>query len=241
MTQPKLAKPVIKNCTEKVRRGAQVQTCGTLLKTGRCQQRDEHLLPFLTGFCDSGWHEGHKVDKPTCKFWVTCPCECHAQLSIMMEMTGQERTLVDNSTFRPKDTFVRVSLTEAVQTSLAANPKVSIAPSPAPGIVPQVVTKEFAPTPSGRAGRGQLESWVRQVTDEWAVEGGPNCTPSFVSERIARRHGISPPSSGAVDAVFKRWTKIGFAVIETKPTRFARYTEDGVNLGLEVLKARAAR
>jgi hypothetical protein len=39
--------------------------------------------------------------------------------------------------------------------------------------------------------------------------------------------------------VFKRWERIGFAVIDRKPTRFSRYTEDGVKLGLEVLKLKA--
>lgn len=244
MTQPKLANPTVapKVCPTLVRKGGTVQKCGTTLRAGRCSNRENHLLPFESGFCNSGWHEGHKINKPTCKFWVTCPCECHTVLSKMAEMAGTERSLVDNSTFQvDRGAFVRVSLTEATTASLEARKDIVRRESPAPGIVPVVHEKTFAATPSGRAGRGELESWVAQVTGIWAVEGGPNCTPQYVSESIARTRGITPPSSGAVDAVFKRWQKIGFATIETKPTRFTGYTPEGIEHGLEVMKAKARR
>lgn len=243
MTQPKLATPVVlRNCAVEVRRGSKIEKCGHTLKSAKCSKRDEHLLPFVTGFCNSGWHEGHKVNKPTCRFWLTCPCECHTTISLMAEMTDTPRNLIDNSTYAPnRDAFVRVSLTESVEAAIIAKRGAVKVESPAPGIVPAQLAREFDPTPTGRAGRGQLESWVQKVTDIWAVEGGKPCTPGYVSSEIARMQGISPPSTGAVDAVFKRWVGYGFAVIGTKPTRFERYTEDGVKFGLDVMKAKSKR
>lgn len=242
MTQPKLATPVMKNCTTQVRRGSKVEDCGNRIQSGRCSKKGQHLHPFVTGYCNSGWHEGFKIDKPTCKFWVTCPCECHARISLMAELTNTDRAMVDNSTYVPdREAFVRVSLAESVQASLLSKPNVTLKESPAPGIVPIVLEKKFDPTATGRAAKGELESWVRQITDIWAVEGGTNCTPTYVSEAIGKSRGINPPSSGAVHAVFMRWEQIGFAVIERKPTRFSGYTPEGIQSGLEVMKARAKR
>jgi hypothetical protein len=157
----------------------------------------------------------------------------------MMDLTGQDRMLVDNSTYVSTGSFVRVSLTEAIRVSVSVN--ATTRPSRAPEIVPATIVKNFAPTPTGRAGRGELESWVHEVTDIWAVEGGRDCTPAYVSEEIARTKGVKAPSTGAVDAVFKRWFGYGFALIGSKPTRFLAYTPKGVELGLEVMKVQAKR
>jgi hypothetical protein len=102
------------------------------------------------------------------------------------------------------------------------------------------VRPSFTPTPTGRAARGELEAWVKEQTDIWAVEEYTfPCTPQWVAEEIGYDKGITAPSVGAVDAVFKRWEALGFATIERKPTRFTKYTEDGLKLGLEGLKRRA--
>lgn len=44
---------------------------------------------------------------------------------------------------------------------------------------------------------------------------------------------------GAIDAVLKRWERIGFAVTSRSPNRFVKYTEAGVKFGLEFMKAKA--
>ena len=72
-----------------------------------CSRKDDHVRPFKTGFCSSGFCEGTKARSysgapaMTCKFWLVCPCECHARLSEIFKMTGQERRLVDNPEYVP--------------------------------------------------------------------------------------------------------------------------------------------
>jgi hypothetical protein len=112
--------------------------------------------------------------------------------------------------------------------------------SPAPDIVPPTVARSYAPTATGRAARGELEGWVKEVCDIWLIEGYQMlCTPAWISEEIASAQGIKAPSVGAISAVFERWVKLGFAVVQKKPTRFIAYTEEGKRVGLEGLKIRA--
>jgi hypothetical protein len=169
----------------------------------------------------------------------------------MFEMTGTPRILIENPEYKPvKSPFWMPSLEDRVLMAAAAaavsfNSKEPSTPvtieSPAPGVVPGTVARSFAPTATGRAARGELESWVRAVTDEWLVENYDfPCTPAWIGEQIAQKQGIvKPPSSGAIDAVLNRWVEIGFAVKEKKPTRFLRYTEEGVEHGLEAMKLKA--
>lgn len=114
--------------------------------------------------------------------------------------------------------------------------------SPIPDAVPATVRRSYAPTATGRAARGELESWVKDACDVWLVEGYDfYCTPVWLSEEIAITQAIKAPSVGAISAVFERWSKLGFASIEKKPTRFIKYTDQGVKLGLEQMKARSKR
>jgi hypothetical protein len=83
---------------------------------------------------------------------------------------------------------------------------------------------------------------VKTACDVWLVESYSfPCTPAWLAEEIAAAQAIKAPSVGAISAVFERWIKLGFAVIEKKPTRFVSYTDEGIKLGLEGLKARSKR
>jgi hypothetical protein len=98
----------------------------------------------------------------------------------------------------------------------------------------------FGPTPTGRAAKGELEAWVDEQCRIWIIDKpGVPCTPAFLSEQIAKDQAINPPSVGAISACFERWMKLGYAVIEKKPTRFVKYTDEGVRLGLERMKHNA--
>lgn len=200
-----------------------------------------------TGQCLSEWHEGTKpkdwTGKPVqvCTAWTSCKCECHVVISKMFAEAGMDRVPLDNPEYVPvKRTWWMPS--DDKQTTLeekAAEGKIEIIESPAPDLVPATVKRDFAPTPTGRAGRGELEFWVKKTCDDWVVEGERVvCTPAYVSDEIARREGIKPPSVGAIGAVFDRWVAYGFAIIERKPVRFLGYTEDGKKYGLETMKAR---
>jgi hypothetical protein len=244
---------VLKTCTAQVRRAAAIEICSTELRFVKdrgqvCNNREQHVNPLLTGFCNSGWHEGNKIDKPTCRFWITCPCDCHTKLSRIAWLTNTERTLVDNSTWvSDRTAFVQVSLTESMQAAALAKPTATLVASELPGLAPDMIVREFAPTASGRTQRGQLEVWVMAATQSWLAqrmrgEEMPMCTPQWVSDNILKGGHVSKaPSTGAIDAVFKRWIEIGYANIGLRPTRFISFTPDGVRLGLDVLKARAKR
>lgn len=251
---PPSAKP--KFCVSKIRDVAELKVCNSKLQPhplggdAWCPNRDNHLWPIVTGFCQSGWHEGIKarsaagVAAPTCKLFINCPCRCHADLNRMFDLVGEERILVNNSEWKPESTFVMP--TQEPLSAVSSNP-VGINPprvveSPAPGIVPAAVARPFEPTATGRAGRGELEEWVRAVTNIWAVEQDTTCTVAYISREIGRMQGIEPPSQGAIQNVLGRWKQLGFANVETdRPTRFTGYTEEGIRLGLENLKARAKR
>ena len=253
MTKPKVAAPPAakpKFCTSKIREVVEVKVCGTALKSHPikgevCPNKDSHLFPMVTGFCNSGWCEGTKgvtengKSAPTCRFFVNCPCECHARLNRMFDIAGTERVLVDHSNWKPDNPFVLPSMAFRVSPE-SFNDVGSDTPANIENAVPAAVSggiqRTFAPTPSGRAGRGELESWVKEITDIWVVDQNGLCTPKYVSDYIARRKGIKAPSVGAVDAVLKRWVEIGFAVIEKKPTRFTGYTEAGIKFGLESMR-----
>lgn len=267
MANPKVAAPPaakLKFCTSKIRDVAEIKVCNFKLKThplggDYCPNNDNHLYPMLSGFCKAGWCEGTKArtakgtSAPTCKFYTNCPCECHARLNRMFQIAGNERVLVNHSEWKPEFIVKIPPATLAVEPpSIEPRPDTPPPPEePVAAILPAAIERSFGPTPTGRTARGELESWVKEETDAWAadVEAAKvhpeilirNCTPSFVAKEVGRSQGFAPPSEGAVNAVFMRWEKLGFAVIERKPTRFAGYTPDGVKFGLDTLKARAKR
>ena len=239
-----------KKCTVKVREGDKHVPCAVEYKGDRCPNKENHLLKMPTGHCSNGWCEGTKVTDwrgnpvPTCKMYITCPCKCHDQLAKLFKMTGAERILVESSGYAPPHRDYWMPSDDPLPS--LSSPNGSDGPvlieSPAPDVVPPTIERPFAPTPSGRAARGELELWVKKECDAWLVDqpGNP-CTPVYLAEEIARTQGILPPSVGAISAVFERWVKLGFAVVEKKPTRFIKYTEEGVRLGLEQMKLQAKR
>jgi len=246
-----MTQAVQKLCTVRVRKAAQMVECGTTLKLRDreyiCPNREMHVHPFVTGFCDSGWHEGYKIDKPTCRFWMVCPCDCHTQLSRMAAMTETERVLVDESTWVSGNTFVQVSLTAAISASAVSKPGMTLVQSDLPDLVPSIYTRDFTPTASGRTPKGQLESWTHDAVQHWLTQrmsgtDMPPCTPQWISEHILSTDVVTKaPSTGAIDAVLKRWIEIGYANVGTRPTRFVSFTVAGIKDGLEVMKARAKR
>ena len=244
MAEPK----IVKKCRALVKdkRGT-ATVCDKTLK-GECPNRREHVRTSMTGFCGIGAHEGSRTETPggkklkTCAEWKYCPCDCHKMYDQMYSMSEMDRVVVDNSGYSPPhNTYWVPTLEERVALSASSNSVGMIAPvvieSPLPDSVPTTTRRSFAPTPTGRSARGELESWTKDVCDEYLVENyKAPCTPMYVAEQIGKNEGIKPPSSGAVNAVFERWIKMGFAIIEKKPTRFVGYTTAGIELGLDVLK-----
>lgn len=179
-----------------------------------------------------------------CGDWQHCPCECHKDFDDLYAMSGRRRQYHDMSGYQsPVNHYKMPSLEERAALhathSTGLDVVAVVIESPMPEVIPVTLAKAFQPTATGRAARGELESWVRTFCDEYLVEKyGDFCTPKFVAEHVGKAQGINPPSQGAVDAVFARWASIGFAVILKKPTRFVGYTPDGIKLGLEAMKLR---
>lgn len=207
-----------------------------------------------SGFCSVGHHEGGRYPGPsgrlnkTCTLVDICTCDdptCHRFFDEMFRQAEMPRQVVDNSGYEAEaHTFTMPERTVLAAPSILSNSAPVDSPdtleSVAPGVVPPVKRAAYAPTSSGRAARGELEHQVNQTCITYSVEGyRMHCTPQYVSQEIAREYGIKAPSTGAVDAVFKRWEEIGYAVIERKPTRFVKFTEQGVELGLDQMKYRA--
>lgn len=199
------------------------------------------MLPFPSGFCNSGFHEGTRAKdwtgKPakTCPFWQTCPCECHKKLDEMFKMLEQPRVLQDNPEYVPYKRDFWMPSDDPDWNMAGATPASDFTED---GSV-AVIEREVRVTESGRTQRGGLEFWVQRECLAWILDHdeGELCTPKFLSDEIARVEGIKPPSQGAIAAVFDRWVKYGYARIERKPQRFVGLTEQGEAKGLDWCRA----
>lgn len=236
----------------------EVKPCGTPIFKGKdCPNRGGHQMPMKSGFCSNGNCEGTNKKsyrgkpQPTCKNWIECPCECHLQFDMMFKMAEMPRQVVDNSGYVPdRGGFIMPTAEERIAMHALSSPRPATVPhveeSVAPDLAPPSIVRPYAPTASGRAAAGQLEFWVKRECDTWLVESKDEdvfykCTPGYLAEKIGEAEGIRPPSVGAISAVFDRWVKIGFAVTAKKPTRFIKYTEDGIKYGLDEMKVRHKR
>lgn len=245
--QPRVCSRLIKN--DKL----ELVKCGRRFVKGLCGNEAIHVSKYKTGFCEKGWCEGKNPTTfsgnpaPTCKMWQTCGCDCHRTYDQMFAMSGLPREVVYNSHWHPpKGEFWMPSPEEKMAALASSRPGVADGPklveSPLPNAVPATLRRSYGATATGRAARGELEAWVEEQCSIWVVEAdGSLCTPAYLAEEIGRTQGIKPPSVGAISAVFDRWVRIGFAEIAKKPTRFERYTEEGVRLGLEGCKDKAKR
>jgi hypothetical protein len=230
-----------------------VALCQQKLINGQCPNKDRHIWKYKTGQCSRGWCEGSNPKDwkgspaSTCKLWANCPCSCHLTYDQLFAAGGLAREVVNNSEYRvDKTIFSMPTPEERAAMHALSDTKRPDAPvlveSPLPDAVPATIRRTFTPTATGRAARGELESWVKDQCDIWLIEkDGSLCTPQLLADEIGRAQGIKPPSVGAISAVFDRWVKLDFAVIEKKPTRFIQYTEQGVKLGLDGCKEKAKR
>jgi len=245
------------DCKKKMRdpKTGITKTCIGFIPKGKseCINHKAHLHQYVSGWC--GGHnqcEGMKPRSPsgrpmkTCHMWLTCPCDCHEEISQMFAMSKRERQVVDNPEYIvDHSAFIMPTAAEVEQARAlkSSSTPVTIVKSEDPRI-PDTVVKEFH-SKSGRAQKGELELYVKQCCDAYRI--APNrreitCGVKYVAQWIFDQKLMAvPPSPGAVDAVFKRWTAINFALIGTKPTRFLMYTPEGIEHGLEGMKAQAKR
>ena len=189
-----------------------------------------------------------------------CPCECHYQIDQMYAMINQPRPEPEQSPAYLA--YLREVLAEFEMPDVWESPvmdplsspdgtdappdderPVATLPVPALGGISAIITTSggqtrYTPTPTGRRARGQLEFDVLFVCDEFArdVYEWEYCTPKLIAERIGIMNQTEPPSTGAINAVWDRWEKLGFAKQDKKPSRFVGFVIDGSHETLERLK-----
>ena len=206
---------------------------------------------FCTGFCNDinkpAQCEGTKPKSykgepmPTCPFWLTCPCECHWNVDQLFKITGMERQLVPNPEYRtPESEFVIPETVIDPLGTVASSGDGVIGPDDDERPVAATWTPPAAPlaerrTETGRAARGGLEA---QVWEACRTLDAEPLTPKVIGEWLADKYHIPTPSSGAINAVWDRWDKLGFAKQGKKPNRFLGFTGEGTWEELARLKAK---
>jgi hypothetical protein len=205
---------------------------------------------FMSGFCnDNGKPGQHEGTKPkglkTCPFWEQCPCECHRSVDALFAMTGMERIEVPNPNYKPDmGDFVMPYVPVSDPTAVALSPDGAIGPDDDERAVDVAPVASVTPlaerrTETGRAARGGLEAQVWDACHNYPGEDA--ITPKQVGDWIAEKYKIPTPSSGAINAVWDRWTKLGFCEQGKKPNRFLNFVNSGSWEELARLKASTKR
>lgn len=215
------------------------------------KERDKYCSGFCNDINKPAQCEGTKprsfkgVGMKTCEFFQTCPCVCHWRIDEMFKSTGLERKLVPNPEYvSPVSQFVMPDFAEdplgtvAVAANGVIGPddnELDVTTPPAPAAAPLAVRR----TETGRAARGGLEAQVWDAC--FNMPGEDDLTPKQVVEWIAEKYKIPTPSTGAVNAVWERWVKLGFATIAKKPNRFTGFSNEGTWEELARMKGSAKR
>jgi hypothetical protein len=204
----------------------------------------------ITGFCNGinkpAQCEGTRPRSqgkplPVCHFFEDCPCECHKIVDEMFMATGLERQFMPNPDYTPeKGHWLRPKVEDPITGDDASG---YVGPDTPDGVEHVTVTplaRTRPPlverrTPLGYAGRGTLEAQVWECVT--ALGGEPDT--KTVSEWIAEKYTIPYPSRGAIQAVWVRWDKMGFARLAKGPVRFAGFVGEGTWPSLERIKGSA--
>lgn len=203
---------------------------------------------YVTGFCATGAHEGiAPIKSPSgvklkpCKglysvpvthytgkqIEIKCSCSCHEafeEIRAMMALTNppvrEIPTLTPPRTIQ--ETTGRTGGPGPADRPAAAE-SAPVAPTSGGGLMPfQRTTTD--PIERGHQRRGVLEERVRQVVAKYHVIAAGMLTPKMIALYIDKK---DPPSSGAVDAVLKRWEERRWITLDKKPTTLGTVTELG--------------
>ena len=190
---------------------------------------------FRTGHCANGWCEGTKPKDsqgrpvPTCKDFTRCPCECHAIIDKIFETAGLERILQDISGYVRPERDYWMPGDDQDPLSIPSKPPAPDSDEVMPATtLPRKTAPSSPRTPTCKRRKGTLENEVLSICTECAADkyDWEACTTKLVSEEIRKMTEAEPPSTGAVQAVWERWVKLGFASFEKKPVRFTGFLVD---------------
>lgn len=232
--------------------------------------RDRVKARRITGQCSRKQCEGTKpVDwqgnpMSVCLMWEWCVCDCHALITRMYKEVGMDRLPPE----QPPAYIARLREQEAKWDMPSVFDPLPATPLSTPGDPnPQTIPREdvgdpvaprvggsVAPAPAmpprmqvtatGRRAKGTLESDVLVICIEFAgdVYEWEYCTPKLIAEEIGKRYAVEPPSTGAINAIWDRWEKLGFATQDKKPSRFVKFNLQGnQEINLVNLKAKVKR
>jgi len=182
-----------------------------------------------------------------------CMCTCHEVSRQLFELTGVRMQpaaapaqtvlpgLIGNDligtlygppsvqeTAEPTDTRATGERPAAATTTGAAG-IYGDAPRPVMPIRSVKSATEFKPTASGMRARGQLEAECATLMLKWfrlqPEENGFMLSPELVRAGIKSE---PQPSNGAIYAVFQRWARQGFVVLNKKPFGIVKPTPQGI-------------
>lgn len=170
---------------------------------------------------------------------IVCTCDCHKafreiaeMLALMDNMHGFGGSVADvGLKENPTPTVMAPAAVLPAPGIVAPLAPVMAAPDATPTEQPaqllpfqRVALKEFKPTPTGRAARGQLEDQIRQVVKKYHELASGMLTPEMIGRFINKE---KPPSNGAIHACLTRWSERGWVTVERKPFRLGVITEGG--------------
>lgn len=89
--------------------------------------------------------------------------------------------------------------------------------------------KRFEITETGRRARGELDNLVDYCVKA-ALISGDDRSAAGLAGAVEELDGV-PTSAASVTSVLRRWDRIGYAEIDTRPVRLVDITEEGRKLG----------
>lgn len=179
---------------------------------------------IITGHCMGGSHEGKPTKSPSglplkeCLYPNHCACDCHVE-------ERQLRSLLK----LPDPEFLVPGAPIPARLGAITDISGAILVTHAPDVVkPQ----RLAHTGPDSSLRTRLEWRMYEVCKRFSLVGAHETEMMTVQFFIGRLG--EETSSGAVDAVLKRWAERGFATMGRQPTRFTGFTQKGAEMGLEL-------
>jgi hypothetical protein len=194
-----------------------------------------------TGFCGIGNHEGSKNKTANgavlraCVIGgrtdagkvgiIVCICDCHDMAREMEAMSGvQIPPVLVNRTPPRLGSLLGLAPRTTGGTGTSGTGDVG-----RPSVVLPSGAR-FVATPTGRAAKGQLEEQVRHFVSVQVSAAGDEMIAMLGLQPGTIAKGInvdSPPSTGAVYSVLKRWEAAAMVELRDGPFAFVRFTERG--------------
>lgn len=216
-------------------------------------ERTIDKVPYVTGFCGNGWHEGTKkisvvgtLLRACSGTYVIqgktyhCRCDCHEAFRQIFAITGLT-TQSSGSSDLIGSTWGSVGpvlLDDRTDTPEPSRIPVAGTTEPQPTVLRHIVrpsipaADRFSPTKSGIRAKGQLEAEVAAAMLKFFA--GANLDGSIMALTPDSARAMiktePAPSVGAIYSIFQRWSAQAYCELGTKPFCMLRPTEHGLRV-----------